>query len=183
MVPLTQLWLPILLAAVFVFIVSSIIHMMLGYHRSDYSSVPSEDEAMDALRKFNLAPGNYLVPRPGPKGMKDPEFQEKMKKGPMAFITIMSGTPMSTRLILWFLYCVVVGVFAAYIAGRALGPGAHYLDVFRFAGTTAFAGYSLALFQNAIWMDRGWSSTLKSVFDGLIFALLTAGTFGWLWPK
>jgi hypothetical protein len=73
-------------------------------------------------------------------------------------------------------------VFAAYISSRALKTGAHYLDVFRFAGTTAFAGYSLALLQNSIWVKRRWGSTLKSMFDGLIYALLTAGTFGWLWP-
>jgi hypothetical protein len=77
----------------------------------------------------------------------------------------------------------VVGFFAAYVTGRALGPGAHYLEVFRYAGTVAFAGYSLALLQNSIWWNKSWSATLKSVFDGLIYALLTAGTMGWLWPK
>jgi hypothetical protein len=185
MVRLTALWLPILLAAVFVFIVSSIIHMVLGYHRTDFQKVPSEDEVMDALGKFDIPPGDYQVPCPsGPQGMKSPEFQEKLKKGPVALITVAeSGAPsITTNLILWFLYSVVVGVFAAYISGRALKTGAHYLDVFRFAGTTAFAGYSLALLQNSIWAKRGWGSTLKSMFDGLIYALLTAGTFGWLWP-
>jgi len=186
MVPLTQLWLPILLAAVFVFIVSSVIHMVLGYHRSDFSKVSSEDEVMDALRKFEIPPGNYVMPCPeGPKGMKTPEFQEKMKAGPVAMITIrQSGPPsLTANLILWFLYCIVVGVFAAYVAGRALGPRAQYLDVFRFAGTTAFAGYGLALMQDSIWKGIKWSTTLKSMFDGLIYALITAGTLGWLWAK
>lgn len=186
MVPLASLWLPILLAAVFVFIVSSIIHMVIGYHRSDYGKLASEDEVMAALRKFDIPPGDYMMPcAGGPKGMKSPEFQEKMKTGPVAVITMMKcgGPSMGKSLILWFLYCIVVGVFAAYIAGRALGPRADYLDVFRFAGTTAFAGYSLALCQNSIWLGRRWSTTLKSMFDGLIYALITAGTFGWLWPR
>ena len=186
MVQLTALWLPILLAAVFVFIASSIIHMVLGYHRSDLRKVAAEDEVMDALRKFNIPPGDYQFPcASGPAGMKSPEFQEKWKKGPVAIFTILkSEAPsMGKSLVLWFLYCVVVSVFAAYISGRALGPRANYLDVFRFAGTTAFAAYSLALLQNSIWLGRSWSTTFKSMFDGLIYALLTAGTFGWLWPR
>jgi hypothetical protein len=86
-------------------------------------------------------------------------------------------------LFLWFLYAVVVSVFAAYISGRALQPGAHYLAVFRFAGCTAFVGYSLALLQNSIWYKKNWGATLRSMFDGLVYGLLTAGTFGWLWPR
>jgi hypothetical protein len=186
MVQLTALWLPILLAAVFVFIASSIIHMVLGYHKTDYGKVESEDGVMDALRKFDIPPGDYMVPNScGAEGMKSPEFQEKMKRGPVAMFTIMKSGEMSIgrNLVLWFIYSIVVGVFAAYISGRALGPHAHYLDVFRYAGTVAFAGYSLALLQNSIWASRRWTTTLKSMFDGLIYALLTAGTFGWLWPR
>jgi hypothetical protein len=99
-------------------------------------------------------------------------------------IAIMNnGSPnMAKELSLWFIYSIIVGVFAAYVSGRALEPGAHYLKVFRFAGVTAFVGYGLALLQNSIWYKRNWSATLKSIFDGLIYALFTAGFFGWLWP-
>jgi len=65
----------------------------------------------------------------------------------------------------------------------ALGPGEDYLAVFRFTGATAFVGYTLALWQNSIWFKRKWSTNLKNTFDGLIYALFTAGTFGWLWPS
>lgn len=186
MVEITSLWLPILLAAVFVFVVSSIIHMVIGYHRTDFRKVSDEDGVMDALRAFNIPPGDYLVPcAGGPEGMKSPEFIEKVKKGPVALLTIMkSGGPsMGKSLILWFLYTIVVGIFAAYIASRSLRTGAHYLDVFRYAGCVAFAGYSLGLLQNSIWLSRSWTTTLKGMFDGLVYALLTAGVFGWLWPK
>jgi hypothetical protein len=141
---------------------------------------------MEALRKIGVPPGDYVVPCAGnPKEMKNPEFIEKMTKGPVAFITVIpSGPPsMGKSLALWFLYCVVVGIFAAYIASRALEPGARYLSVFRFAGCTAFIGHAIALWQNTIWYRRAWSSTLKSTFDALVYALLTAGTFGWLWPS
>ncbi|MDH3216296.1 MAG: hypothetical protein OEN01_08390 [Candidatus Krumholzibacteria bacterium] len=186
MVSLMSLWLPILLSAVFVFLVSSVIHMVLPYHRSDFGKVPDEDQVMDALRKVGIPPGDYVIPCPGSsKEMKSPEFIDKATKGPVAFITVMrSGPPaMGGQLVMWFLFCVVVGILSAYIAGRALGSGAHYLDVFRFAGCTAFVGHAMALLQNSIWYKRAWSSTLKSVFDGLIYGLVTAGTFGWLWPS
>ncbi len=167
------------------FLVSSLIHMVLTYHRTDFGKLPAENEVMDALRPFGIPPGEYLMPCPSSRQeMKEPEFTAKVNKGPVAFLTVMpSGPPsMGASLVQWFVYCIVVGIFAAYVAGRALGPGAEYLAVFRFVGATAFAGYALALFQNSIWYKRAWSTTLKSIFDGLVYALLTAGTFGWLWP-
>jgi hypothetical protein len=186
MVSVTSLWIPILLSAVIVFVLSSIIHMVLPYHRNDFGKVPSEDEVMEALRRFNLPPGEYVMPHAGsPAAMKAPAFVDKVKKGPVAFFTVMRPGPpaMGAQLVLWFLYCVVVGIFAAYITGRALPPAVDYLQVFRFAGATAFIGYTVALWQNSIWYKRAWTTTLKSTFDGLLYALFTAGTFGWLWPR
>ena len=185
MVLITSLWLPILLSAVFVFIISSIIHTVLTYHFTDFGKVPQEDEVRESLGKFNIPPGDYIVPCPDtPKGRNTPEFKEKIEKGPIAFLTVLpNGQPnMASSLMQWFVYSIIIGITAAYITGRVLGPGAEYLEVFRFAGTTAFAGYSLALMQNSIWFSKSWIATLKSMFDGLIYSLLTAGTFGWLWP-
>ena len=64
MVGLSALWLPILLSAVVVFIVSSIIHMATPWHKGDYLKIPDEDKAMDALRPLAIPPGDYMVPRP-----------------------------------------------------------------------------------------------------------------------
>ena len=50
MVPLTSLWLPILLSAVVVFAASSIIHMVLPYHRNDFKKLPDEEGFLAALR-------------------------------------------------------------------------------------------------------------------------------------
>jgi len=185
MTGINALWLPILLSAVIVFVVSSIIHMVLPWHKTDYPKVPNEDRVRDALRPLAIPPGDYMIPRPlSMQEMKSPEFIEKLNQGPVMVVTVMPNGPgsMAKNLVLWFLYCVVVGFFASYIASRALPPGAPYLRVFQFAGVTAFIGYALALWQMSIWYRRDWSTTIKSTVDGFIYALLTAGTFGWLWP-
>lgn len=185
MVELSSLWLPILLSAVIVFVVSSIIHMVSPWHRSDYPKMANEEKVMDALRPLNIPPGDYMVPRPSSRQeMRSPEFTEKMKKGPVLMMTVWPGgsTPMGSTFVMWFLYAAVVGLFSAYVSGRALQPGAEYLQVFRFAGVAAFLGYVVALWQMSIWYRRSWMTTFKLTVDGLIYSLLTAGTFGWLWP-
>jgi len=186
MTGLSALWLPILLSAVFVFLASSILHMALPWHTSDYRTLPNEDKAMDALRALAIPPGDYMVPRPSSReDMGSAAFAEKLKQGPVMVLTVMPSGPMSMgrNLGLWFVYCVAMGTLAAYVTGRALPPGTPYLRVFRFAGTTAFIGYSAALWQMAIWYGRSLTTTLKSTIDGLLYGLLTAGAFGWLWPR
>ena len=186
MTGLSALWVPIVVSGAIVFVVSSIIHMVMPWHKGDYLTVPNEDRFVDAVRPLAIPPGDYMVPRPKTAAdMKSPAFAEKMAKGPVMVITVLpNGLPrMGSQLVMWFVYLLVVGLFAAYVAGRALAPGAGYLQVFRFAGVTAFLGYSAALWQISIWYHRSWSTTLKSTVDSLIYALLTAGTFGWLWPR
>jgi hypothetical protein len=186
MTGITELWLPILLSSVFVFIASSLIHMVMPWHKNDYPKMPGEEKVMDALRPLAIPPGDYMVPRAADrKDMRSPAFAEKMKKGPVFMMTVWpSGTmQMGSNLVQWFFYCAFIGIFAAYIASRALPVGAPYLAVFRFAGAAAFSGYTLALWQLSIWYRRPWSTTIIITFDGLLYAVLTAGTFGWLWPR
>jgi hypothetical protein len=185
MTGLHVLWLPILLSSVIVFVASSLIHMVLPWHKGDYPRMPNEDKVMEALRPLAIPPGDYMVPRPTSRQeMRSPEYLEKFKKGPVMVVTVLpSGVmTMGKNLVLWFLYLVVVNLFAGYVTGRALPAGSPFLQVFRFAGTTAFLGYSLALWQMSIWYRRGWSLALKATVDGLIYACLTAATFAWLWP-
>lgn len=185
MVSLTSLWLPILLSAVLVFIGSSVIHMVLKYHRSDYDQTAKEDGILDALQ--GVPPGEYFLPHmTGPESAKDPVIKARLDRGPRALVRVMSGTMAESfrnAMINWFIYSLVVGLFAAYLTSRAHGPGAAYLEVFRFASTTAFLGYGLATAHESIWFGRRWSNTLRSMFDALIYGLLTGGVFGWLWPN
>ncbi|HVH84344.1 MAG TPA: hypothetical protein VM713_08520 [Steroidobacteraceae bacterium] len=186
MISLTALWLPILVSAVIVFIASSVIHMAPLWHRNDFPKMPREEEVLQALRPFAIPPGDYFLPRPGRREeMRSPEFQEKLTKGPIAVMTVLPNGMfnMTKNLVQWFVFLLVVGVFVAYLTSRTLGAGTPYLKVFQIAGATAFIGYSLALCELSIWYRRSWGLTLKAAFDGLIYASLTAGTFGWLWPR
>ena len=73
MVSITALWLPILLSAIIVFVASSIMHMLLPYHRSDYRQLPDEDKVLAVLRGAGLTRGLYVFPHCTHKNMKSPE--------------------------------------------------------------------------------------------------------------
>jgi len=185
MISLSALWLPIVLSAVIVFVASSIMHMVLPYHHSDYQRLPEEEKVLGALRGVGLKPGLYHFPHGTMKEMKSPAMVEKFKQGPVGLLTVFPSGPVNLPkyLVQWFLFCLVIGFFVAYLTGRTVTEGASYLKVFRVAGTTAFLGYGLGNLSNSIWKGQPWSNTIKEVFDGLIYGLLTAGTFGWLWPR
>ena len=185
MTALAALWLPILVSAVIVFIASSIIHMAPLWHRGDYPKLPNEEAARNAIRPLAIPPGEYLMPRAsGGAEFKTPEFQEKVKQGPLMMLTVMNGpVSMGRNLILWFLYCIAVSGCAGYITSKGVAIGAPYPVVFKWIAASAFLGYVAALWQGWIWYWRSFSLTIKGTIDGLIYALLTAGTFGWLWPR
>lgn len=185
MVGIFELWLPILLSAVSVFIVSSLIHMLLPWHKGEYKNFPDENKVLEALRQFNIPPGDYMVPQAkSMEDMRSSEYIEKRNKGPVMIATILPTGMygMSKQLFSWFIYSVVIGIFAAYVASRALPAEASPLQIFRFTGVTAFLAYTGALFQMSIWYKRSWIITIKSAIDGLIYAYVTAGIFVWLWP-
>lgn len=186
MISIAELWMPIVVSAVAVFVVSSILHMVLQYHRADYKRIPNESEALAGIAKANLAPGYYQFPScDSMKEMGAPEMQEKFRRGPVGMLTVMPNGPMSMGKYLggWFVYCLLVSFFLAYLAGRTLAPGIDYLVVFRVVGTAAFLAYGLSNIVNSIWAGVPWSNTVRATIDGLIYALVTAGCFGWLWPR
>jgi hypothetical protein len=185
MVSLTSLLIPIVLSAAIVFFASFILHMVIPFHKNDIKKVPQEDEFLAAIRGFNLPAGDYAAPHAdSPAAMKDPAFIEKRAKGPTVLMTTAPGAPpaMSVTLTKWFIYCVVVSFLTAYVASRTLPVGTDYLQVFRIVGTVAFMGYALALLQSWIWWMKDGGATFRSMIDGLAYALLTAGVFGWMWP-
>ncbi|MCP4897023.1 MAG: hypothetical protein GY906_08615 [bacterium] len=185
MVSLTALWLPILLSAVAVFIVSSVLHMVLSYHKNDYVKLPKEAEVLDGLRNAGVVPGAYYFPCPDDhKEMGSPEMLERYTTGPVGIMTVLPNRPpmMPKHLAMWFVHSLVVSFFLAYVASRTLAAGSDYLAVFRVVGAVGFLAYSAAHASDSIWKGQAWSTTTKHIVDGLAYALVTAGAFAWLWP-
>jgi len=186
MVSLGSLLLPILVSAVLVFIVSAIIHMVLKYHNKDYTSLPNEDAVRAAIRAGNPKPAQYIVPYCSDmKDMEKPEMKQKYVEGPIAVINLMpSGAPkMGKSLTQWFIFILIVSFFIAYVAAHTIQQGAEYLHVFRVVGAVGFLAYSAGQFPESIWMGKPWAVSIKNAIDGLIYGCVTAGTFGWLWPR
>lgn len=186
MVPMSVLWLPIVVSAVVVFIASALAWTVMPHHKKEFGGLPNEDEILEALGKQRPSPGQYAFPFCEDRAeMGSPEMVEKYEKGPVGMVTVWpSGVPkMGKSMLLSMLYYLVVSFMVAYVASRTLTVGAHYLAVFRIAGTFAIFTYVGALFPRSIWFGRPWSSTFKEFADGVVYGLLTAGVFGWLWPN
>jgi hypothetical protein len=181
-----HLWLPILLSAVLVFVASSVIHMVLKWHNPDYRKLPGEEEVRAAFHAGRPEPGQYVIPYcMDPKDMAKPEIAQRYTEGPVALVWLKApGMPnLGGTLAGWFLYLLALSFFVAYLAAHTLAPGAHYLHVFRVVGAAAFIAFAAGGIPSSIWMGKPWAVTFKETLDSLIYALLTAGAFGWLWPK
>jgi hypothetical protein len=185
MVSMTELWLPILLSAVFVFIASSIIHMCTPMHKGDFRKMPGEDSILTQMRAQGLQPGSYMFPCAA--SMKDcgsPEMIEKFKLGPVGMVTVMpSGAPgMGKNLVQWFLFSLLVSALVAHLAGQVFVPGTGGKLVFHLTALAAVLGYATRPLPDSIWKGQPWSITIKFVIDGVIYAVVTGLTFVWLWP-
>ncbi len=185
MVALSDLVLPILLSAVFIFIVSSILHMVIPHHSSDYGKLPDEDGVLKNLRDAKLTQGAYMFPcAPSMKEMGSPEMQERYRQGPVGYMTVLPNGPpaIGKSLGWWFLYTLIVSFFVAYLGSLSIQPGAEFSYVFRITATISILAYCVAYMVDSIWKGVSWSVTFKFMFDGLLYSLTTAATFGWRWP-
>ena len=184
--PFLSLWIPVLASAVVVFVISSIIHMALTYHRADYKKLPNEDAVREVLGKGSLPPGLYQLPHcASPKEMQEPANKAKFETGPIATITVIpNGMPaMPKYLAQWFMFCLFASFTAAYVARHTLHPGEDGMLVMRITGTVAFAAYGLTNILDSIWKGQPWSNTARSLIDAVIYAVATGATFCLLWPK
>jgi hypothetical protein len=185
MVAVLDLWLPIVLSAVLVFLASSVIHMATPLHKSDYKKLPNEDAVLDALRPLGVPLGTFIFPHAGSmKAMGSPEFAAKQQRGPVGFVTILPDAPvnMGKHLAQWFALSLFISIACAYVAGIALPPGADSMLVMRITATVAFTGYALSNATDSIWKGVSWAITARFLFDGLVYSVATGVAFLWLWP-
>jgi hypothetical protein len=185
MVGLFALWMPIVVSAVFVFIALSIAHMLPGWHKADMVALPGEAQVMETLRGLSVQPGDYRFPYSNSVDeMKTPAWDEKMTQGPVGVMSVQPSGPLNFGKVMvqWFVYSLVIAALAAYVTGRTHGPGAPYAEVFRASSVVTFCCYAVAHWQNWIWWGKSTRFTVTNSVDGIIYALITGATFGWLWP-
>lgn len=186
MVSWSALALPAALSAVLVFVVSSLVHMVLKWHNTEYGKLANEDEVRAALNKGGAKPGMYVLPHcTDHKQLGEPALQKKFAEGPVGLLVLRPAGPPSlgAPLSKWFLYSLVVSLIAGYVARSTLAPGADYLAVFRVVGVSAWLAYAWQAPSDAIWKGIPMASVIKYMTDGLMYALVTAGAFAWLWPR
>ena len=182
-VALSALWLPILLSGIGVWLASSLIWAVIQYHNSDWQPLADEDGARAALK--GTSPGQYAVPHAADNAAKaDEAWQRKYKEGPVAMIMVMphGELGMGKQLGQWLAWCLLISLLVAYVAGITLPPGADYLKVFQVTSMTAILAHGGGAGMNMIRFGATGGRTVKDIIDAVIYGLVTAGIFGWLWP-
>ncbi len=185
-VSLMDLWMPILLGSVLAWVASALIHMLLKYHNSDYLQLPNEDDVAASIGRGSPRPGVHSIPYCTDMGkLSDPAVQAKFINGPVALVTIFPNgmPPMGKFVGQQMLYFIVGCVMIGWCATLALAPGAVYMSVFGFVAPVAFLAFGWAVVPFSIWYGHAWSTTAKYLLDALIYGLLVAGCFAWLWPS
>jgi hypothetical protein len=183
--PFGSLWLPGVVSAVAVWIVSAVLHMVIKYHKADYKQLAAEDAVAGALRAAAPSPGVYPIPYcADPSQMKDPAMRKKYEDGPVALLSVMrSGPPsMGKYLGQWFLFCLLVSFVTAYVARHTLDFHTPGLKVLQITGTVAFIAYGFGYFVDSIWQAIPWSNSLRGLIDAAVYALTTGFVFHLLWP-
>ena len=187
MIPITQYWLPVVVATILCFVAGAILHMMIPLHKGDWRRLPDEDAVLDALKRSGATPGNYMFPN-SPAGdmsaMKDPAFQKRLAENPGGVMTIRpaGAIAMGPYLIRQFVYHLLVSIAIGYFVGALVGVGG-FSRVFHFTSLVGVLAYVGALFPEAIWYHQPRNYVVAKVVDGIVWALLTGLAFGWLGPR
>ncbi len=184
MLSLADLWLPILVSAVAVFVVSFIAWMVLPHHRSDWAKVPDEQAFGDALTSLKIQPGQYMFPHCGdPESMKSEEFKKRWEAGPRGSLFVWGGVPnMGLNLLYTFLFFLVVSILIGYVGSFTLQANPSFKEVFRLTSVVGVLAYCAGGIPNAIWFKKKLSAVRNDIFDGILEALAAGAIFAWLWP-
>lgn len=179
------LWPAILISTVLVFVSSAMLWMITPIHKNDYKS-PGDKEGgiQSAFASASLEPGVYFLP--SAMCGKGPDARERARSatGPFVSFTVLPEKPkFAYSLILWFINSLLVSALVGYVSIHTLLPNTQYLRVFQAAGavaTLAYCGYLLPL---VAWHWLPIRQLPGKIFDGLVYSLLTAGSFAAFWPS
>jgi hypothetical protein len=182
-----QLWLPILLSAAAVWVVSTILGMPFLHHKNDRVGLsPAEEDAfIGFLRTNGIRPGNYLFPD---FRMREAMESEKVKRalegGPVGHLSLWRPPlSMGGKLAATFIVYLVVSGVIAYLASITLPREAGFGAVFRVVGTAGVLAYCFSFIPSAIWFGAYRRAIVAGVFDGIVLGLITGAIFAWRWPR
>jgi hypothetical protein len=184
---LLPLWLPILLSAACVWIVSAVVWMALPHHKNDFLGLPNppgEDGFMEYLRKSGIKPGNYGFPDcHSPGAMKSEKVQKAWNEGPVGHLSVWK-TPvtMGDKMVATFIVYLVVSILIAYLTRVALPGPAEFARVFQVAATAGILAYCFSFIPNAIWWGSYKRTIVANFVDGIVYGLVTGAIIAWLWP-
>jgi len=185
MTPITSLVLPILAAAVAVFVLSSLVQGLMPWHKHDFAGVADDDAFIENIRRLNLPPGDYCVPSQRlPNGQRNPAFVDKWAKGPNVTMTVIAGSSSMARYMSqWFAFTLLVAAIAGWVTGSIVRPGSDHHPIFHYSAIVTLISYSLGAWPLSIWYHRKWSTALWSTLDAALYGIATGMIFMWLWPK
>lgn len=179
---LTELWVPILISTVVLFVLSFTAWVILPHHFNDYQRLPNEQQFMDAIGPMNLPSGNYMFPYADSKADQGtPEFAEKYKAGPRGTIQIFEMPNMGVNMAKTIVFFLVTTVVIAYVTYAACPPKAasQFLEVFRIAGTIGILVHASSGILNGIWFKR---KMITDSIDGVVYGLVLGLIFAIFWP-
>jgi hypothetical protein len=177
------LWLPILLSAAAVWIVSAVVWMALPHHKNDFIGLPDEDAFIDFVRKSGIEPGNYIFPDFRDRAaMQSEKIGKILKEGPVGHLSVWP-TPltMGSKMVATFIVYNVVSTLIAYLTRVALPGAAPFAKVFQVAATAGVLAYCFASIPNALWFGAYKRTIVASIIDGIVFGLITGAIFACLW--
>lgn len=200
---ITHLWLPILLSGVGVWFISAVGWMVLGHHKKDRDPLPGgaagEQAFMDAVTRFNIAPGNYGFPdfcqhNNLPREERRAAQRALYDKRPQGLLRVWAPANMGVAMLLTLLFYLVTSAVIAYLGWAALPHGASsgaggggenhamFWKVFQVLGTAGILAYCFSSFPSDIWFQKKRRAMAMDWLDGVAFGLFTGAIFAWLWP-
>jgi hypothetical protein len=176
-----ELWLPVVVSGVALFIASWAAWMLLPHHKKEWGRLPEEDAIMNALKSANIPAGQFMFPCPvTPNDWKTADFKAKMQAGPNGNLVVWSGPcSMGKNMACTVLFFLVANFVIAYLAAQALAPGSDLMKVFQFVGTAGILTYGTANILNGIWFGR---KMVADIVDGIVYGLITGAIFAAMWP-
>jgi hypothetical protein len=181
---LIPLWLPILLSAAAVWIISTIVGMALPHHKQDWIGLPDEGGFMDYIRRSGIKPGNYLFPDFRTReALKSEKVEKALKEGPVGHLSVwQTPVTMGGKMVATFIVHLVVSTLIACLTRVALPGAAPFAKVFQVAATAGILAYSFSFIPNALWFGAYKRTIVASIIDGITFGLVTGAIFAWRWP-